>query len=176
MNNRKFDFDAIFRTILVVIPIGVLANIIFSLLKTDKNFFLSLHRFSYDYLLLVVVLGLVPWFTGLLRLCLWTRFLGKPLSFRDLFRIILGTELGSAVSPTAVGGGYVKVGMLMQKGYEPGESASLMLLNTVEDGLFFMLALPAAFVTVSATGDSAARGLLAKAENKLSLISDTLPL
>ncbi len=107
-------------------------------------------HFSLRYLLLAILLALVPWLTNTLRVSIWTRFLGKRYRIRDMFRVVLGTELGSAISPTAIGGGYIKMGMLIQKGLPPGQAASLMTLGSLEDAFFFVLALPPAILYTSA--------------------------
>jgi uncharacterized protein (TIRG00374 family) len=96
-----------------------------------------------------MMLGLVPWLTSTIRVFLWTRFLGKRIRFYDIFKIVIGTQIGSAISPTAIGGGYVKLGMLIQKGLTPGAAASLMTLGSVEDAIFFAIALPVALLFTS---------------------------
>lgn len=149
-NNTQLTFKRIFKYILFLIPIGVIGNAAFCFLTTDKNVILSLKKTSFEYLLIALVLGVIPWFTNTVRLNLWTRFLGKKYSFSEQFSIVLGTELGSAISPTAVGGGYVKLGMLIQKGMSPGASASLVVLASVEDALFFALTIPVFAVLTSA--------------------------
>jgi uncharacterized membrane protein YbhN (UPF0104 family) len=99
---------------------------------------------------LSVVLALVPWLTNTLRVGLWTRFLGQPLPWWDVFRIVLATDVGSALTPTAAGGGYAKLGLLVERGFSPGTAASLMILGSVEDYAFFALAIPTALVTSGA--------------------------
>jgi glycosyltransferase 2 family protein len=135
-------FDRLFRTALIVVPIGVLGNIVFSLVATDRDILNSLVEFPREYLALAVGLALLPWLMNTLRLYIWTRFFGYPLSLRDAYQVILGMDLGAAVSPTAVGGGLFRWGMLMQRGVSPGASASLSMLPTIEDALFFAVALP----------------------------------
>lgn len=49
-------------------------------------------------------------------------------------------------SYTEIGGGYVKFGMLVEKGYLPGAAASLMTLGSLEDSVFFAVSLPIAIV------------------------------
>jgi glycosyltransferase 2 family protein len=136
--------DKLFRTTLILVPIGVLGNVAFSLLVTDRSLLAALHEFPREYLLLAVALGLVPWATNALRLLIWTRFLGYPLGFRDALRMTLAVDLGSAVSPTAVGGGFFKWGMLVQRGVSPGAAASITTFPTIEDAIFFTIALPVA--------------------------------
>ena len=142
--------DKLFRTALVIIPIGVVGNIAFSLLVTDREILSTIGSLPRGYLALAVLLGVVPWFTNALRLLIWTRFLGHGIGYRDSFQITLATDLGAAVSPTAVGGGFFKWGLLVQRGVSPGAAASLTTLAPVEDGVFFAIAIPIAiFMTAS---------------------------
>ena len=144
--------DRLFRTALVIIPIGVIGNIAFSLLVTERALLATLSELPREYLLLALLLGVVPWFTNALRLLIWTRFLGHGVRFREAFEITLATDLGAAVSPTAVGGGFFKWGLLVQRGVSPGAAASLTTLAPIEDGLFFAVALPIALVLTASWG------------------------
>lgn len=134
----------LFRASMVIIPIGVLGNVLFSLLTTDRTLLASLSAFPRGYLLLAIALGLLPWATNTIRLWMWTRFVGHQLSWKGAFRITLSVDLGSAISPTAVGGGFFKWGLLVQHGVSAGAAASLTTLPTLEDAVFFAIALPAA--------------------------------
>lgn len=149
---RMRGLDRLFRTTRVIIPIGVLGNITFSLLTTERSLLASVASFPRGYLALAVVLALTPWLTNSLRLLIWGRFLGLPLRLRDAFQMTLAVDLGSAISPTAVGGNFFKWGMLVQRGMSAGAAASLTTFPLVEDGIFFALALPIALV-ISASWD-----------------------
>lgn len=147
---RLRGFDKLFRTTLIIIPVGVLGNIAFSVAVTERSMLASLGQFPRGYLVLAMVLGLVPWLTNSLRLLMWTRFLGHRLSFRDAFQMTLAVDLGSAISPTAVGGSFFKWGMLVQRGVSPGAAASLTTFPIIEDGVFFAIAIPIAiYLTAS---------------------------
>jgi glycosyltransferase 2 family protein len=137
-------FEKLFRTALIVIPIGVLGNILFSFWATDRAILASLLAFPRRYLAIAVGLALLPWLMNTLRLYIWTRFFGYGLSFRDAYQVTLAMDLGAAVSPTAVGGGFFRWGLLVQRGVSPGAAASLTTLPALEDGLFFLVALPIA--------------------------------
>jgi uncharacterized protein (TIRG00374 family) len=132
-----------------VVPIGAAANLLFSYLKTDKGIFQSLGSYSFRYLLLAAGLGLVPWIANSFRNMIWTRFLGWRFSFRELLKIVIGMDLGAAVTPTAIGGGYVKVAMFIDKGLSPGAAASLVTIGILEDFVFFVISLPLAFFITS---------------------------
>lgn len=124
----------------------MIGHVVFSLLKTDPIVFRSFDQFSYGYLILAVILCIFPWFPDALKLMRWTKFLDHPISYKESLSIIISSELGSAISPTAVGGGYVKLGMLIRKGFPAGTAASLMLLGSIEMGVFFSIAVPAAII------------------------------
>jgi len=136
----------VFNKILWLIPIGVIGNIVFSWLNTSHEGWEALKSFKIHYLFLAILLGFIQWLTNTARIMIWTRFLGRRFSFRDMLKLVIGSELGSAISPTAIGGGYVKLGMLMTRGLSSGQAASLMTLGTVEDAIFFLLTIPVCIV------------------------------
>ena len=144
--------DPLFRKLLFLIPLGVLGNVVFVLITTDGSLFSSEFHFAPGYIILAMLLGITPWFTGSLRMLLWSRFLGKKLRYREVFRIALGAELGAAISPPMIGGGAVKVGMLMQKGFPVSTALSLATLEGMEEGLFFLIMAPPA-LTLSSSWD-----------------------
>lgn len=145
-----FDVRAVFRVALVIIPLGVLGNLAFTLVGTDRDLLTSLAGFPKTWLLVALGLALVPWLTNTLRLLIWTRFLGYRLGGVEALRMTLAVDLGASVSPTAVGGGFLKWGMLVDRGVNPGTAASLTALPTIEDGIFFAVALPVALVATAA--------------------------
>lgn len=142
--------DRVFRTSLVLVPIGVLANVWWSWYATDHSVFASLGSLPRKYLYLALVLALVPWFTNALRLLVWTRFIGGRLRYRDTFRITLGSELASSVMPTSSGTEVFRWGMMVQMGITQGQAASIVTLGYLEDLLFFGMAIPTAIVVSGA--------------------------
>lgn len=131
----------IWRWLSVLVPAGILVNVAVLVIKTDRSALDSLSSISPPYLLLATALSFVPWLTNTLRIRLWTRFLGYSSRLSEMFQLVLGTELGSAVTPTSGGGGYIKLWMLTRMGVSPGTAASLMILGSVEDSVFFAAAL-----------------------------------
>ena len=139
-----------FRIALFVLPLGVLGNIAYTWLATDRALLRSLGALPRAYLAAALALTLVPWLTGTLRLLAWSRFLGHRIPLLELLRMTLVVDLGSAVSPTASGGEAFRWGMLVRHGVSPGESATLALMPKLEDAVFFMLALPVAIILTTA--------------------------
>jgi glycosyltransferase 2 family protein len=132
-----------FNVALLLLPIGVLGNVAYTLLATDRALLDSLGELPRGYLLAALALTLTPWLTGTLRLLVWSRFLGYRIPARELLRMTLVVDLGAAVSPTAIGGEAFRWGLLVRHGVRPGEAATLALLPKVEDAVFFFgFALP----------------------------------
>lgn len=139
-----------FRVALIVLPIGVLGNLAYTWLATDRALLASITALPRGYLAAALALALTPWITGTLRLLIWSRFLGYRVPFRELLRMTLVIDLGSAVSPTAIGGEAFRWGMLVRHGVRPGEAATLALMPKFEDAVFFALALPIAVIWTEA--------------------------
>jgi len=140
------------RYLLILFPLGVLVTLLFSLLATERIDFTVFGHLSLGYLALALFFVVAPWGTHFLRLLIWTRFLDRRFRSIDLLKAVLGNELGAAISPTAIGGGPVKAGILAHLGLEPGKAVSLMLLTTIEDWSFLLLAMPLALTVSSAWG------------------------
>jgi uncharacterized protein (TIRG00374 family) len=135
-----------FRVALLVLPIGVAGNVLFTFLATDRALLDSVRGLPRGYLLAALMLGLTPWITGMLRLLIWSRFLHYHIPLRELARMTLVVDLGNALSSTAIGGEAFKWGMLLRHGVKPGAAATLALLPKLEDAVFFAIAVPAAII------------------------------
>ena len=133
-----------------MLPLGVLGNIAYTWLATDRALLQSLDALPRTYLLAALGLTLTPWITGTLRLLVWSRFLGHRLPLVELLRMTLVIDLGAAVSPTAIGGEAFRWGMLVRHGVKPGEAATLALMPKLEDAVFFLIALPVAIIWTAA--------------------------
>jgi glycosyltransferase 2 family protein len=139
-----------FRIALVVLPLGVLGNLAYTWFGTDRALLASLRGLPHGYLIAALALALVPWITGTLRLLVWSRFLGHHLPAAALLRMTLIVDLGSAVSPTAIGGEAFRWGLLVSQGVRAGQAATLTLMSKLEDAVFFALALPLAIIWTQA--------------------------
>jgi len=122
------------------------------MIANDGSLVSSEFHISPIYIIIAMLLCIAPWFTGSLRMLLWSRFLGKRLRYQEAFRIVLGAELGAAISPPMIGGSAIKAGMLMQQGFPVSAALSVAVLEGMEDGLFFLLMTPLA-LTLSSSWD-----------------------
>jgi uncharacterized protein (TIRG00374 family) len=140
------SFDNTFKKLLLLMPLGILGMFLFSYFAIKKDLANLLHGFSYFYLLVALLLSFVPWITHTVRMYIWNRFLKLKIPFNELFKISLGTELGAAITPTSMGGGPVKMGMLVQQKVSAATSLFLTILGSVEDWTFFLMIIPFSFI------------------------------
>ncbi len=72
---------------------------------------------------------------------IWTRFLDSPIKFKDAYHIAAFTDLGAAVTPTLIGGGPVKLGLLIKDGISAGKAGFLTILGGTEDVIMYVMAI-----------------------------------
>jgi uncharacterized protein (TIRG00374 family) len=162
--------DRLFRSALILVPIGVLANLWWTWYATDHSVIVHLGRLPRQYLLLALALGLVPWITNATRMWLWTRFMGLPLGWRDTLRVTLGGELASSVLPTSSGTEVMRWGILVQRGVPQGKAISIVTLGWLEDSIFFLCAVPTAVVLSRAWELPVLRAVGRQARGKVTVI------
>lgn len=138
--------DRLFRSALVLVPLGVAANLWWTWYATDHTVLAHLRRLPRQYLLLALALGLFPWITNATRMWLWARFMGLPLTWRENLGVTLGGELASSVVPTSSGNEVMRWGILVQKGVPQAKAISIVTLGWLQDSLFFVIAIPVAVV------------------------------
>jgi uncharacterized protein (TIRG00374 family) len=144
------QLDGMFGKALFLIPLGIIGNLLLSLVFANPAMLGSLAIVKPGYLFLAMLLAITPWFTGSFRLLLWSRLLGKKLRYQDVLKIAVAAELGAAVSPPMIGGSAVKTAMLMHKGFSGGSALSLTILENLEDAVFFIIMVPIALTLSSA--------------------------
>lgn len=131
---------------LFFLPLGVIGNLIFSYYHSDTGLFSYLSKLDGYTIIICLIFVMIPWFTHSLRILIWTRFISKNIPFKEILKIAIAADLGAAISPTSVGGGPLKAGMLMQQGLKTSDAISLTLLGSVEDHTFFFISVPISFI------------------------------
>jgi len=137
----RLDLDKLLRRLLPIICLGVAGNLAYSWFSTDRNAF-DFSKFSMGWLLAAMLLALLPWTWHCCRLAIWGRFFGVKISWKNLLRIAVATDVGGVAMPSAIGGAPLKMTMLVQQGYSPGHAATLTLWGSIEDALFYVMAIP----------------------------------
>jgi len=133
------------RPVLVLVGAGVALSVALAWVLSGRDGLRLLLDVHPGWLAAAVALSLYPWASNAFRLHGWLRTMGYPgIPYRDVFEIVLATEVGAAITPSAAGGGYVTVGMLMARGVPAGVASGLTTLGTVVDGIFFAIAIPVA--------------------------------
>ena len=139
MTKRKYDFNRLINRLILFICIGLVAHLCYLLYTTDRGTIMQLQKLNWEYLLLISLLALGPWIGHMLRIYIWARFVGFPLTMLECFTIVITNDIGAAVVPFIVGGGPVKYGMLVAKGMPPVKSTFLVLLSMTEDLVFYLV-------------------------------------
>jgi glycosyltransferase 2 family protein len=137
MAGKKINFTKIINRLFFFVGIGILIHIIFLLITTDKNAILQLRKLSFLHISGIAILAILPWIFHSLRLMIWTKFVGHPLNFKDCLSVIVANDLGASLSPTAIGGGPVKLALLVRKGLKSSKATFLVLLAGTEDMIFY---------------------------------------
>lgn len=139
MHKINENIYLILKKVFLFLPFLVLANVIFSFFTTDLNSFYKLNYFSFYYFVVSILLGLAPWLTHSLKIYVWCRFMEYKVPYVETVRIAIGSDLGAAISPTAVGGSPVRAAMLIADGLKPADSVFMSLIATIEDTLFLTI-------------------------------------
>ena len=126
----------IMRTIGLIIFIGFTGNIIYVASQGTWTLADLLQSVRAEYFLLALIMVLIPLFTHATRIMMWSRVFRCPVSFGEAFTAVMCNELGSAMTPTAVGGGYAKLYYLYRTGFTPAQATLTMLLGSIEDLAF----------------------------------------
>ncbi|MHB8844104.1 MAG: lysylphosphatidylglycerol synthase transmembrane domain-containing protein [Nitrospirota bacterium] len=143
---------ALLKKTVFLIPLGIAGNMLALFFSSTGLVLPKLSPFSLLLLTLTALLAVVPWFTDSFRIYLWGRFLGAKVSYPGLIRVVIGGELGAAVSPPVIGGSAVKTALMTRLGIPTGTALSLTLLSGIEDGIVFLVLVPIA-LTVSSSWD-----------------------
>ena len=133
----RFDLTKTINRLVIVVSIGVVAHLIFLLLTNDRNVFQYLSHIKIPYLFIIFFLLAFNWFGHAYRITLWTKYLKQELPFKAALKIALYTELGASVTPTVIGGGPIKLGLLIRNGLTTGKAGFLTLLGGLEDLIMY---------------------------------------
>jgi glycosyltransferase 2 family protein len=134
----------VIRPLVIIIPLAIACNFIYILAVSRADLFEFLHQINILYLSVAIIMAFIPWLTHSIRTALWARAFNRQLSITDGLKVAIATELGSAVTPTSTGGGYVKMALLAAYGFNIGQAAMVTVLGSIEDAAFFIIAIPLA--------------------------------
>ncbi len=146
----KNGIHALLKRAVHLIPRGIAGTMLVLFFASTRFSLPVLSPLSAITLTLTALLAIVPWFTDSLRLFIWGRFLGARISYPEFIRVVIGGELGAAVSPPVIGGSAVKTALMARLGIPAGTALSLTLLAGIEDSIVFLILVPLA-LTVSSS-------------------------
>lgn len=132
---------------LIILPLAAIASIGFFIWNLEGRSLLTVAKFPH-WLWVALLFSFLPWITNSLRLMIWARFFELQLSLYQIFRIILGTVLGNAVTPTATGATAVKWAFLVNEDVTPDRATTLIGIQTAEDSFVSIILLAVAIIAV----------------------------
>ncbi|KXK36323.1 MAG: flippase-like domain-containing protein [Saprospiraceae bacterium] len=154
MSERKINLRKTVNRLILLISLGIAAHIIFVLSTTEKSLLSYLNRLDVWHVLIIMGLLFTPWSLYALRVYIWSKFLGEKITYRDLLRIVITSEMASAVSPPAVGGAPVKAALLLNYGFSAGSAGFLLAYGVIEDIIFYATGiLFATFLSIGVISD-----------------------
>lgn len=148
----SLDWTKVLRRISIIIGLGVLVNIIivvFSSERIDLRVFLL---FRWPFLLLATMVGVLPLLLHALALKLWGTHFQKPLPYKDALHVASAALLGSAVTPTLIGGGPLKLGLLMLYKFRAAQAALIVSMNSVQDAFAFVVLVASSILVSRSVG------------------------
>lgn len=135
------NFKRVFFTVLI----GFL--VVGFLIYNDESFTLNnlslITNIDLKYLFISVLLIFIRDFLYVLRVRLLVR---KEVSYFNCFIIIALWEFGSALTPSAVGGGFVAIFLFLHEGISLGRAIAYVMITSTFDNYFFLLISPFGFL------------------------------
>jgi uncharacterized protein (TIRG00374 family) len=129
------------RKILIPIFIGILVTVILMLRNVDWATLDNID-WSEDLLFWLFIATIILGVKHLLMMARLKILTSNRLNWRQCFEVISIWELGSAVTPSTVGGTAVGMFLLAKERIKGGEAIAIIMFMIVWDTLFFMLGIP----------------------------------
>jgi uncharacterized protein (TIRG00374 family) len=137
MSLGNMPLSKILNRLILLVGIGVAVHVIIVLSTTESESLTVLTRLSIWHLLGIFICMIVPWFGTAGRIWIWARFLGEKIQYSESVRVVIVSEVISAVSPTLVGGTPIRAAMLHNRGFKASSIGFVLTYSIVEDLLFY---------------------------------------
>lgn len=132
--------------VLIIIPLSFAGNMIYIAVTSENGFLAGIGNLKFGYLFLSISMALFPWIGQSTSIRIWGRVFGVKIPSRRSLNAVLASDIGAAVTPTILGGGYAKLAFMIRYGFSPSEATLVTFLGSLADFVFFALALPAAVI------------------------------
>jgi uncharacterized protein (TIRG00374 family) len=142
INNKtpiKFNWQKVVNRLTLLISIGIIANLLIVYFFSGEFKLELLFKFRVGYLFLAFLFGILPMMIHALEIKLWAYYFGLNLSLKRSLNISASTILGSALTPTFLGGGPVKWAMLTHYGLRSGQAAAITTFTGIQDAIFLLM-------------------------------------
>ena len=137
MSSKKLDFKKIINRLVLFIGLGVAVHIVFVLSTTERSLLDYLTKLSFGHLALISVLMFMPWAAYALRIMIWAHYFKEKILYSDALRVVITSDLASALTPTAVGGAPAKAALLLNRGFAGPTVGFILTYGVLEDIVFY---------------------------------------
>ncbi len=141
-----WDFDKILNRLLIVVAVGVAGHAIYMFTTNDFNEIKNMLAFDPFWLMIAYACMWLIWVSHGLEIFTWSKLFQRKLGFHDAFKIAMATDLGVAATPTFIGGGPIKVSMLVKKKFTFDEAATVLAMNPISDVIFHLIFIPLSII------------------------------
>jgi glycosyltransferase 2 family protein len=160
MNIRAIPWKRLASLAIWLVPLFAIFNIIVLITAMRGPVGQLLSQSPY-LLVCAAIMALIPMTAEMLRLRIWSRFLGVPTRFSGAAQIIGGTMIANMLTPSSTGSPAIKWGLMRARGV-PSDKASTMLSLQVTEDAFVIISLLT--ICVSGVGVQRLAALLQRPE------------
>jgi glycosyltransferase 2 family protein len=160
MNRRAVPWKRLASLAIWLVPLFAIFNIgiLISAMRGPVGGLLQQSPFL---LVLAAMMALTPMTCEILRLRLWSRFLGVPTRFSGAAQIIGGTMIANMLTPSSTGSPAIKWGLMRARGVPADKASTLISVQVSEDGLVIVSLLT---ICISGVGVQRLAALLQRPE------------
>jgi len=136
----------VLKLVIILMPLALAGNIAYVVLTSNPDLFRDLNNFHIEFFALAVMLALLPWFGQSVGIIIWSKVFRVNIRSTEALSAVLASDIGAAITPTALGGSYAKLAFLIDYGFNPPQATLVTFLGGLADALFFAVALPIAIL------------------------------
>jgi|Deesub1362A_J573_1020465.scaffolds.fasta_scaffold00017_187 hypothetical protein len=118
------------------ISISILTLALILFLTVDRSTYEVLKSFNMLFLFVAIIFHLLAWASWSFRIKYLSRGIGKDVTVKESFEILVPSLFVAAITPSSIGGEPLRIYMLSKKGLSYGEATAIILGGRLLDFLF----------------------------------------
>jgi hypothetical protein len=123
--------------LVLLIGLGLALHVSIILLTTEARSLSIIYDLKLWHYIVIICCIIIPWMGTAGRMWVWSRFLGEKIQYFEAVRVVVVSEVISAVSPTLIGGTPIRAAMLHNRGFKVSSIGFILTYSIVEDLIFY---------------------------------------